>query len=69
MIHFDFIVTDLEGETIFDGIQELINETLSLEMKAINTKDSNLVNWCHERVVFLKELKNKMKNRRIEGDG
>jgi hypothetical protein len=71
MIHFDFIVTDLEAETIMDGLQELVITALQQQMKALLaasnkiTGNRAMLKWSKMRLEFLEELKNKMKNTRV----
>ena len=71
MIHFDFIVTDLEAETIMDGLRELTIKALQQQMKAmINacanpTASKTMIDWTEIRLEFLEDLRNKMKNTKV----
>ena len=74
MIHFDFVVSDEEANTIFECITEEIENTqteLFSVMEATST-DMRIVQHIKEeiellkkRVKYLQELKEKMKNIKV----
>ena len=71
MIHFNFIVTEEEANTIFECITDIIEkeieEQIGLSM-AISRDESVCkhikaqVDWFEKRIKYLKNLKEKMKN-------
>jgi len=62
MIHFDFIVTDEEAETIFDSIQDQIIASTRELFLGVNLDHKD---WHRGRITFLKELKVKMTNSKV----
>jgi len=75
MIHFDFIVSDEEAATIFECINEEI-ERMHEEMISMKCSTSvcaktvenieKAVAWLEGRIDYLKTLKQKMKNDRVD---
>lgn len=65
MIHFDFIVEDVDAENIFYCIQDRINKCLHRKLLINTTKDED--EWYEKHIEYLKELKTKMKNTNVEG--
>jgi GTP-binding protein EngB required for normal cell division len=73
MIHFDFVVSDEEAQTIFDCIDEEI-ENMDTEIyniivlgnmdmdTAITQNKKDKIKWFGKRIKYLRELKEKMKN-------
>lgn len=66
MIHFDFIVSDADAEIIFDGIQELIVNSLQTQMKATTKQDKEMVASCEQNIKYLEELQTKMQHTRVK---
>lgn len=64
MIHFDFIVSDEEAEEVFAGIQELLLANIETRMNFAEEHPFTI--WSKAREKMLKELKEKMLNRRVE---
>lgn len=65
-VHFDFVASDEEADTIFDCIRNEINQSkfsLTFHNETQGYKD-----WHEERIKFLEELIAKMHNTR-ESDG
>jgi len=61
MIHFDFIITDEEAESLFDSITEQIfNSQYQVFFGEEKYKD-----WHRSRIEYLKKLKEKMTNSKI----
>ena len=64
MIHFDFIVDDIDAENIMGLIDSEINkyETIRLNPKT----SENMKDWFKQYIGYLEELKGKMKNTRVK---
>jgi hypothetical protein len=61
MIHFDFIVSDEDAQTIFDAINEHIEEArYEMTFGLMNNRE-----WYRGRITYLEELKAKMTNTKI----
>ena len=66
MIHFDFIVSDEEADTIFDCIREKITrlkDELAFEI-ASNKNHWHHTKWFNNHIAFLENIIEKMKNKR-----
>ena len=75
MIHFDFIVSDEEENTIFECIsEEIINtkeELINLKLARSTNMNTiahikNQIKWFEKRIEYLQNLKEKMKNIKID---
>jgi len=66
VIHFNFIVTDEEAETIFRALSDEINDCkVSLLMGERQLAQPGHVKWYEGRIIYLEELKAKMTNSKI----
>lgn len=63
MIHFDFIVDDAEAEAIFGALQDEIVKCMAAK---IETNLPSYDAWYDSRIKFLKELKGKMTNSKVQ---
>jgi len=61
MIHFDFIVSDEEAESIFD----FISDEISKSSYELFFGDPIRKEWHRGRISYLKELRKKMTNTKI----
>ena len=66
MIHFDFTVEDVDAEVIFDCINAEINRCHTRLLKDITETERD---WFNRHIKYLKSLKIKMNNSRVEGGG
>jgi hypothetical protein len=64
MIHFDFVVDDVDAENIIGCIDAAINKCVVMKHRGKMTKP--YVEWFEEHMAYLEELKSKMKNTRID---
>lgn len=68
MIHFDFVVSDVEAEEIMSAIH---NQILNCHKGIIDSwgtgghEDAAKRAWFDARIKYLEELKKKMTNRRL----
>lgn len=60
MIHFDFIVEDVDAENIFDCINSEINRCIHRKVFTETTEAE--AEWLDKHIDYLKALKKKMKN-------
>jgi hypothetical protein len=60
MIHFNFVVEDVDAENIFDCINSEINNCNRRKL-LINTTKEEIV-WYNKHIEYLKNMKKKMKN-------
>ena len=66
MIHFDFIVTDEEAETILSALSDEIDDCrVSLLMGERQLAQPGHVKWYEGRITYLEGLKAKMTNTKI----
>ena len=63
MIHFDFTVTDVEAETIFDVMNLEVSKCHTRKLKSNITKQHS--EWLDKHIEYLTTLKKKMLNERI----
>jgi hypothetical protein len=63
-VHFDFIVSDEEAQTIMDCIRDEINQ--SKFSAAFPSETAGYKTWHEERVRYLEGLIAKMHNRRCD---
>lgn len=73
-IHFDFIVSEEEANTIFECITDVIEnekeEEINLEMatsynESVRKRLKDQVEWSEKRIKYLEDLKSKMKNTKV----
>ena len=76
MIHFDFVVTDEEANTIFECLSDMIDKTEQerIEMSLSTSTDQQTRNhiaaqvaWYERHVRYLRNLTKKMKNCKLSG--
>ena len=66
MIHFDFIVTDEEAETIFSALSDEIDDCrISLLMRERQLAQLGHIKWYEDRIAYLEGLKAKMTNTKV----
>lgn len=68
VIHFDFIVSDVDAENIFDCISSEINRcnVEIIDSMASRVDKSSDIEWLKSHVKYLTELKKKMSNTRVK---
>ena len=62
MVHFDFIVTNDEAETIFSAITDEMRRGEDEILLGVGMNTVQTLDWWESRIKYLKELKAKMKN-------
>jgi hypothetical protein len=65
MIHFDFIVDDIDASNIFECIQAEISKCLMRKLRSNTTPEES--DWYDAHAKYLEGLKLKMKNKLIKG--
>lgn len=60
MIHFDFVVTDAEAETIFDGLQDQVVACITKMLLVQGPSAAAVKAHLQQRVEYLKALQAKM---------
>ena len=63
MIHFDFIVEDVDAENIMDCIHSEITRC-HVRMMSSNTTEAERT-WLNKHIDYLNELEKKMLNKRV----
>jgi hypothetical protein len=72
MVHFDFVVDDIDAENIMSCLMDAENDTLEkiadlkVDIGVSNTQRASMIKWYEGRREYLKELQGKMKNTRVE---
>ena len=64
MLHFDFTVSDEEGQTIFDCINESISRSRILFLEAKVSGNVDEEKWHRKHIEYLEELRTKLTNER-----
>lgn len=64
-VHFDFVVSDEEAETIIDCLRDEINDCRGGLVMACTHDDEPYQEWYANRIFFLEALIAKMTNRRV----
>jgi hypothetical protein len=65
-IHFDFVVEDTEAEFIFDALQNEIVKNMVHILDAMASGDANKEQWLRNHCDYLKKIKTKMLNYRVQ---
>jgi len=65
MIHFDFVLTDEEATVLFDLINDEIADMHMNQLDSMLEKKTGEETWYKNHIVFLIQLKNKLKNRKV----
>lgn len=65
MIHFDFIVDDIDAENIMDCLQEMVVKMRLRSLETLNT-DPVTSQAYEDHSLYIEELKKKMTHRRLE---
>lgn len=66
MIHFNFIVSDEEAETIFSALSDEIDDCrLNLLMCERQLAQPGHIKWYEGRMTYLEALKEKMTNSKV----
>ena len=63
MIHFDFVVEDVDAEVIFDCINSEINRCNDRKLSSVTTTAE--FKWLNKHIDYLNELRKKMFNKRV----
>ena len=64
MIHFDFVVTDAEAETIFDGLQDQVVACITEMLLVEGPSAAAIKAHLQQRVEYLKAIQAKMSHSR-----
>ena len=64
MIHFDFVVEDVDAENIFDCVNSTIRQANDRKLYKNTTQDE--AEWLRKHVEYLNSLKKKMLNKNVE---
>jgi len=69
MVHFDFVVNDVDAENIMDLMQKGIVDCHTSIMSSMVENDSaetqSSIDWLNGHIEYLEDLKLKMKNTRV----
>jgi len=63
MIHFDFTVSNVDAENIFDCINSEINRCNDRKLSSVTTQPE--FDWLTKHVDYLNALKKKMTNKEV----
>ena len=67
MIHFDFIVNDVDAENIMGCIQtEIVNCHMKIQKCIVAEDAQKVIDAYNSRIEYLEELKTRMYNSRVE---
>ena len=67
MIHFDFIVSDVDAENIMGCIQtEIVNCHMKIQKCIVAEDAQKVIDAYNSRIEYLEELKTRMHNSRVE---
>ena len=67
MIHFDFIVSDVDAENIMGCIQtEIVNCHMKIQKCIVANDAQKVIDAYNSRIEYLEELKTRMYNSRVE---
>ena len=67
MIHFDFIVSDVDAENIMGCIQtEIVNCHMKIQKCIVAEDAQKVIDAYNSRIEYLEELKTRMYNSRVE---
>ena len=67
MVHFDFIVDDIDAENIMFSMMDAETQILTLLCRERSEENRpSYIEWYEGRIAYLRELQSKMKNTRVE---
>ncbi|MCP3685325.1 MAG: hypothetical protein GY861_21960 [bacterium] len=76
MVHFDFVLSDLDAQNLFDIIQSEVCRCLEKKLSLLfdiqaSDKDTDSLkveyDWYGKHIVYLTDLKSQMQNKRVKG--